>query len=87
MRVRLLAAGVVAAGLLSACGASETPAPDPETSSPTSPASQHGGYAACLAEQGVPTPPMGPGAPPGVDAGTWEKASAACADLQPGPAA
>lgn len=81
MRIRLMAAVVAAAGLLSACGSSEAPAPTTEPS----PAGHHGGYAACLAENGVTTPPMGPGAPPGVDADTWAKASAACADKAPGP--
>ena len=81
MRTRLLTAGIATAGLLlAACGSSEAPTPAPETTG------HHGGYAACLAEHGVTTPPMGPGAPPGVDADTWAKASAACADQAPGPA-
>ena len=83
MRIRTLAAGLAAAALLSACSSPDTPAPTTETS----PEGQHGGYAACLAEHGVATPPMGPGVPPGVNADTWAKASQACAELAPGPAA
>lgn len=81
MRIRLLTACLAAAALLSACGSSDSPAPATETG----PTGHHGGYAACLAEHGVTTPPMGPGAPPGVDADTWAKASQACADKAPGP--
>jgi hypothetical protein len=83
VRIRLVAAALAAAGLLSACGSSEAPAP---TSSSPSP-SGHGAYAACLAEHGIPTPPIGPGAPPGVDNDTWVKAAKACADKAPGPSA
>lgn len=82
MRIRLLTAAIAAAGLLSACGTSEAPAPTTEPS----PSGHHGGYAACLAEHGVTTPPMGPGAPPGVDADIWAKAVQACAEHAPGPA-
>jgi hypothetical protein len=74
VRTRLMAAGFVAAGLLSAC--ESHPAPAPASIQPTA---QHGAYAQCLAEHGVPTPPAGPGAPPGVDEQTWEKAQQACA--------
>jgi hypothetical protein len=77
-----MAAGLLAAGLLSACGSA--PAPAPTTS--TQPTAQHGAYAQCLAEHGVPTPPAGPDAPPGVDQQTWAKAQQACASQAPGPA-
>jgi len=82
VRGRLLAAGLVAAGLLSACGSKPAP-PAPTTSQPTT---QHGAYAVCLAEHGVPTPPAGPAAPPGVDAQTWADAQKACPSKAPGPA-
>jgi hypothetical protein len=81
VRIRLLTAGLAAAAILSACGSSDSPAPTTGTET----TGHHGGYAECLAEHGVTTPPMGPGAPPGVDADTWGKASAACADKAPGP--
>ena len=81
MRRRFLAAGFAAAALLSGCGSADT-APAPAT---TQPVSGHGGYAACLAEHGVPTPPAGPAAPPGVDPQTWAQAQQACADKAPGP--
>ena len=80
VRPRLMAAGLVAAGLVSACG-SEAPAP-----TSTQPTPQHGAYAQCLVEHGVPTPPAGPAAPPGVDEQTWAKAQQACAGQAPGPA-
>jgi hypothetical protein len=86
VRRRLLATGCAAAALLTACGSSET-APAPTTGqSTTSSATGHGAYAACLAEHGVPNPPLGPAAPPGVDAQTWAQAQQACADKAPGPA-
>ncbi|WP_319449602.1 MULTISPECIES: hypothetical protein [unclassified Mycobacterium] len=81
VRPRLMVAGLAAAGLLSACGSEQVPAP-----TSTQPTSQHGAYAQCLAEHGVPTPPAGPAAPPGVDEQTWAKAQQACADQTPGPA-
>jgi hypothetical protein len=81
VRIRLLTAGLATAALLSACGTAEQPAPTTEPSS----AGHHGGYAECLAEHGIPTPPIGPGAPPGVDNDTWVKAAKACADKAPGP--
>jgi hypothetical protein len=68
--------------MLSACGAPDN-APAPSTSAPVT---GHGAYAACLAEHGVPNPPVGPVAPPGVDERTWTQAQQACADKAPGPA-
>jgi hypothetical protein len=79
--LRLLAAAGAAAALLSACGSEQAPAP-----ASTQPTTQHGAYAECLAEHGVPTPPAGPAAPPGVDAQTWADAQKACASKAPGPA-
>nr|WP_284224694.1 MULTISPECIES: hypothetical protein [unclassified Mycolicibacterium] len=83
MRSRFLAAAVAGAALLSSCS-SETPASPTQTS--PSPSTGHGTYASCLAENGVSTPPAGPGAPAGVDAQTWANAREACADEAPGPA-
>ena len=84
MRVIAMAAGLAAAGLLSACssGASEQPA----TSTSVAPTG-HGGLAHCLSEHGVPAVP-GPavGPPPGVDPNTWHSAMQACSSLAPGPA-
>ncbi|HTI77982.1 MAG TPA: hypothetical protein VL634_23475 [Mycobacterium sp.] len=84
MRVIAVAAGLAAAGLLAACS-SNTPAPEPSSSSvaPTG----HGGLAHCLSEHGVPAAP-GPavGPPPGVDQNTWHQAMQACSSLAPGPA-
>jgi hypothetical protein len=74
---------VMAVTLVVSCS-SQAPAPAPPTSSQVT--SGHGAYAACLAENGVPTPPAGPGAPPGVDEQTWATAREACADEAPGPA-
>ena len=82
MRRSFLAAGFAAAALLSGCGSADTP-PAPAT---TQPVAGHGGYAACLAEHGVSTPPAGPVTPPGVDPQTWAQAQQACADKAPGPA-
>ena len=81
-----VAALIAAAALFAAsCSSSNGPQPAPTTDSPaTQPTT--GGYAVCLAEHGVPTPPAGPGAPPGVDQQTWAKAQQACADKAPGPA-
>jgi hypothetical protein len=79
-----VAALFAAAALLAAsCSSSNGPRPAPTTDSPVT---QHGGYAVCLAEHGVPTPPAGPGAPPGVDEQTWAKAQQACAAKAPAPA-
>lgn len=85
MRIRLAATVIAATALLGACGddAKSTPEPSP---APASTSAGHGGYAACLAEHGVATPPAGPEAPPGVDAQTWAKAREACSQLAPGPA-
>jgi len=63
------------------CGNPTEPQPAP-TTQPVG----HGSYASCLANNGVPTPPAGPAAPPGVDPQTWAKAQQACADKAPGPA-
>jgi hypothetical protein len=85
MRLALPAAvlGTVAALFTASCAAPDEPQPAPTT---TQPATDHGSYAACLAENGVPKPPAGPGAPPGVDPQTWGTAQEACADKAPGPA-
>jgi hypothetical protein len=85
MRLTLLAAGVGAAATLvtASCASPTEPQPAPTT---TQPATGHGSYASCLADNGVSTPPAGPGAPPGVDPQTWAKAREACADKAPGPA-
>ncbi len=84
MRLPSLAAAVLAAcALLTAsCGSSTEPQPAPTT---TAPAAGHGSYASCLAEHGVQAPPIGPGAPSGVDPQTWAQAQQACADKAPGP--
>jgi hypothetical protein len=82
----------LAAGALTIAGCSSNSAP-PQESSPQQPAPQetaapaeHGGFAHCLGEHGVPAAP-GPaaGPPPGVDADTWQKAMQACSTLAPGP--
>jgi hypothetical protein len=85
MRLALPAAVLVAVAALftASCAASDEPRPAPTA---TQPATGHGSYASCLAEKGVPTPPAGPGAPPGVDQQIWAKAQEACADKAPGPA-
>ncbi len=79
-----LTLAVVTVMLSASCSSETAPpqAPPPSTQTSTG----HGGYAACLAENGVPTPPAGPGAPPGVDEQTWAAAQSACADEAPGPA-
>lgn len=88
MRLPLPAARVSAAVALfmlalftAACGSPTEPRP-----APTATPAGHGSYASCLAHNGVPTPPAGPAAPPGVDPQTWTKAQRACADKAPGPA-
>jgi hypothetical protein len=88
VRLTPLAAGLVAgcALFMASCASSNDPRPAPTTTEATQPAG-HGAYAACLAEHGVPKPPAGPVAPPGVDAETWAKAQQACTDKAPGPAA
>ncbi|MGK2880050.1 MAG: hypothetical protein ACSLE6_04405 [Mycobacterium sp.] len=78
VRPWLIAAAVAAA--LVGCSSDE-----PAEQSPTSTTSEHGGYAHCLSEHGITTPPAGPGAPPGVDEETWREAQEACATLAPGP--
>lgn len=77
---------LVAAALCTAVVGCSSEAPS-EQPAPTSTTSEHGGYAHCLSEHGIETPPAGPGAPPGVDEETWLKAQEACATLAPGPAA
>jgi hypothetical protein len=83
VRAIRIAAGIVAAGLLAACS-SNTASPEQSTTSvaPT----DHGAFAHCLSQHGVPTAP-GPavGPPPGVDQDTWHKAMQACSSLAPGP--
>jgi hypothetical protein len=89
VRLTLLAAGVGAAAALftASCASPTEPQPAPTTTQPAVQTTMgHGSYASCLAGHGVPTPPAGPGAPPGVDPQTWAKAREACADKAPGPA-
>ncbi len=80
-----LAGLAVAALALTGCSSESSPGPASSATS-TSPAASHGSYAHCLEEHGVPAP-AGPvsTAPPGVDAGAWQKAEQACASLAPGP--
>lgn len=80
MRRTLLLAGLVTAGLLTACGSPTEPAESPAATT------GHGAYAECLAEHGISTPAAGPVAPSGVDPQTWAEAQQACADKAPGPA-
>jgi ABC-type glycerol-3-phosphate transport system substrate-binding protein len=84
--MRIAAAIMAAAAMLTAC-ASDEPGPSEPTGSQTKTPSGHGSYAHCLSEHGVSAPP-GPvvGAPPGVDPQTWQEAMDACATLAPGPA-
>ena len=80
-------AALLVVGFLAACGSTDEPAAPSNTAPSSAPAaSGHGAYAECLAENGVPTPPAGPAAPPGVDPQTWAQAQQACADKAPGPA-
>ena len=81
MRLTLPTALAAAALFAASCGSPAEPQP-----APTTQPAGHGSYASCLAHNGVPTPPAGPAAPPGVDAQTWAKAREACADKAPGPA-
>lgn len=80
---RQLVAGSALALVLVGCASAREPAPAPTSETTTG---HHGAYAECLAQHGITTPPLGPGAPPGVDAATWEAAQQACADKAPGPA-
>jgi hypothetical protein len=84
VRAISLAAGSVAVGLLAACSSNTPP---PEQSSTSVAPTGHGGFAHCLSEHGVPSPP-GPaaGPPPGVDQDTWQRAMEACSSMAPGPA-
>ena len=83
MRLTPLAAGLaVSAAVVASCGSSHDPQP---ATTINQPATGHGSYGSCLADNGVATPPAGPGAPPGVDPQTWAKAQEACADKAPGP--
>ncbi|MBU9763238.1 hypothetical protein FR943_05180 [Mycobacterium sp. TNTM28] len=81
MRRPIIAAGLLAAAALLGACASEGPQP-----APTAPPAEHGNYAHCLSEHGVPTAP-GPttGPPAGVDEQTWQEATKACSTLAPGP--
>jgi hypothetical protein len=86
----LLRVVVAATALATFAGCSPDTAPPQQTPPPAPDSGQHGahhgGYAGCLAQHGVPTPPPGPGGPPpGVDQATWDKAMQACASLAPGP--
>lgn len=80
MRWRYVTVALAAAGVLAACGSGDSSAPD------TSSTSDHGSYADCLNQHGVPAAP-GPntGPPAGVDRTAWEDALDACASLAPGP--
>ncbi|MDH6198843.1 hypothetical protein M2272_005503 [Mycobacterium frederiksbergense] len=81
MRRLIIAAGLLAAA--AALGGCSSKGPQP---APTSPPAEHGSYAHCLSEHGVPIPP-GPvaGPPSGVDETTWQQATTACSTLAPGP--
>ncbi|HET7741224.1 MAG TPA: hypothetical protein VFL67_11295 [Mycobacterium sp.] len=85
MRPTHLLVALAAAVLLTSCGAAAEPAQSPSPSAPAT-SNGHGGYAECLAEHGISTPPAGPAAPPGVDPQTWVDAQRACAGKAPGPA-
>ncbi|MHC9294448.1 hypothetical protein ACRCUN_18435 [Mycobacterium sp. LTG2003] len=80
-RVWMAAATLAAATALAACSSSD-PEPAPTSEAPA----EHGSYAHCLSEHGVPAPP-GPAAsaPPGVDPSIWQQAMQACSTLAPGP--
>jgi len=91
-RAALCVAAAALAGGAVACSSSTTPSDRPGTSSTAVPA-EHGAFAHCLTEHGVPAPPNGGpagpqpvnGPPPGVDQDTWDKAMQACSSLAPGP--
>jgi hypothetical protein len=101
LRVPMLAftAAVVFAGTVGCSSSSTMPnqTKPNQTSSSTAPSSavEHGAYARCLTDNGVPAPLTGgagpgpandqPTAPPGVDPQTWDNAMRACASLAPGP--
>ncbi|MCV7000324.1 hypothetical protein [Mycolicibacterium alvei] len=82
MRRPILVAGVLAAAA-AILGACSSPGPQP---APTEPPAEHGSYAHCMSERGVPVAP-GPvaGPPSGVDEQTWQQAVKACSTLAPGP--
>lgn len=80
-RLGYAVAALAAAATLAACSTDSAPQPAPTSTPP-----EHGSFAHCLTEHGVPAAP-GPvaGPPQGVDPGTWQKAMTACSDLAPGP--
>ncbi|WP_019970500.1 hypothetical protein [Mycobacterium sp. 141] len=80
-RLGYAVAGLAAAAALVSCSTESGPQPAPTSTPP-----EHGSFAHCLTDHGVPPAP-GPvaGPPAGVDAGTWQKAMTACSDLAPGP--
>lgn len=81
-RIEIAALAFIATATLAACSSGD-PAPAPTSQTP----SEHGSYAQCLTEHGIPAAP-GPmvGPPPGVDPDTWQQALQACSTLAPGPA-
>ena len=86
MRLALSATLAAVAIFVVSCGSPTEPQPAPTTQTTTQTTMGHGSYSSCLAANGVPTPPAGPAAPPGIDPQTWAKAQQACADKAPGPA-
>ncbi|AIY45099.1 MULTISPECIES: hypothetical protein [Mycolicibacterium] len=81
MRRPIIVAGLLAAAAILGACSSQGPQP-----APTAPPAEHGTYAHCLSEHGVPMAP-GPvaGPPSGVDEQTWQQATKACSTLAPGP--
>jgi hypothetical protein len=83
MRVRALALAATAAVLIAGCSSEPTPS-QPTTS--LAPA-EHGSFAHCLHEHGVPdsagTAGLGP--PAGINQATWDQAMKDCSTLAPGP--
>lgn len=82
--MRIIGFAVAAAAAALALGACSSGESEPAPASPAP--AEHGSFAHCLSEHGVPSAP-GPvaGAPPGVDPQTWQQAMQACSTLAPGP--